>query len=181
MGLITVDYFTALPLGIRSSSMPSTDTIQSLIDVASEQVERYCDRYFLGGAYSDYVPGMDKMKLVLENYPVKSLTAVTYWDELDMTGTVDVVNKLRLYPTKGIVEWVNYADGPFMRGRTYQVDYSAGYVTVPLAVQHATALWTAELLQPNFAGPMDRVPALIPFSSQQIVELLEPYRRRRIG
>jgi hypothetical protein len=181
--LITLDYFKSLPLGIKTSTLEklSDTALNNFIATASEQVRKYCDRQFDVTTITNEPHYTKTMRrLVLEQYPVISLTSISWTDDTGQTGTHDP-SDFRILPG-GIIEWkLTRFPAPFLQGRIYYITYSAGYATIPGPVQHATALWVTELLQPAYAGPSNDAPELVTLTSQQIGELLESYRRRRIG
>lgn len=180
MSLITLNYFKGLPLGINTATLNKlTDAaLEELIETASAQVEGYCNRKFASTSYTDTVYGTNNRRLILKESPATAITSVSWVDDTGQTGTHNA-NLFRILPGS-ILEWKDPVNGPFHSGRLYSVVYTAGYATIPGPVKHAVALWVTELLQPAFAGPSQEAPELVALSSQQIGELLEEYRRKRI-
>lgn len=182
MALIDIEYFKRLPLGINEKAMPQATSLQEFIETASEQVERFCDRKFLSSQRVEDVYGSGEYRLMLDEWPVTALTTVTWVDADGQTGSVDV--SLLRFRESGVVEWVDRANGPWYRSRLYTVTYTAGYALseMPRPIKHAVALWATDLMRPSYAGPSrERPPELVPLTTEQITELLENYRRRRIG
>lgn len=179
MGLIDVDYFMKMPLGIKGPrSYPEAEVLQTYIETASTVVENFCDRVFTEQQFTEVLAGRDSYRLILGQYPVASIDEVTWEDtgSLTMTGTHDA--SLFRAEEWGAVVWKYKGTEQFRAGRLYTVKYTAGYATIPGPVKHATALGVAQLLQPNFAGPNDTVPELVPQTTQMMVDLLDDYRRR---
>jgi hypothetical protein len=56
-----------------------------------------------------------------------------------------------------------------------------GFAEIPTNVQRATALKIAVLLQPQYQGPQEREIFMVTNLEALIVDLLEPYRRERLG
>ena len=82
-----------------------------------------------------------------------------------------------------MIAWKDKTSNTFDFGKTYTVEYNAGFVDVPLPIKKALALQSIEMLQPLFRktnSAMSMVD-LIPNSTELIVEMLEKYRRKRIG
>lgn len=180
--LIDVEYFKRLPLGVNEKSLPALESLQEFIETASEQVERFCDRRFLSAERTEKVWGSDHNELLLDEWPVTALTSVDWVDTSGVTGSVDV-STLR-FKSSGVVEFISRVNGPWRTDRLYTVVYVAGYTmeTMPKPVKHAVALWASDLMRPSYAGPSrERPPELVPLTTEQIGELLENFRRRRIG
>jgi hypothetical protein len=181
MALIDRDYFNMLPLGTTKQMQPYMEAIDTFLETASQQVEAYCERKFELQEHVEVLWGTGRQKLIVDQYPVQSIQSVTYEDDFGGSWSHDP-NYFRVHPS-GVLEWkFPMSQGPWRRDRIYTVTYTAGYDPVPAPIKHATALWATELMRPNFAGPQPERPAeLIPFTTEQIGELLENYRRRRIG
>lgn len=179
MAHITLQEFKDLPLGLKDNIYQRIgDTgLQAFIDTASQQVDNFCNRQLASGSVAQELSGNAAQVLLLREYPVTALTSVTWEDDNGITGTEDVAN-LRVSEA-GVLRWKNPVNGPFLPGRLYTVTYTAGYVTIPGPIKHATALWVTELLQPTFnQGAAGKPTELVALSSEQIGELLEEYRRK---
>lgn len=182
MALIDVEYFKRLPLGINEKAMPTLEALTEFIETASEQVEKFCDRKFLSQSRVEKIWGSDRNEIMVDEWPVTALTSVEWVDTSGVTGTV-TVSDLR-FSEAGVIEWVNEANGPFRSYRLYTVTYTAGYSagSMPRPIKHAVALWAADMMRPAFAGPSrERPPELVPLTTEQIGELLENFKRRRLG
>lgn len=182
MALIDYEYFMRLPLGLNSKAMPPRESIEEFIATASDQVELFCDRKFLSSSRTEEVRGSGLNELLLDEWPVTALTSIDWVDSSGTTGTVDV--SLVRFSESGVLRWINSTNGPWYEDYTYTVVYVAGYALadIPRPVKHAVALWTSDLMRPSFAGPSrERPPELVPLTTEQIGELLENFRRRRIG
>lgn len=181
MALIDREYFDKLPLGLTKQMQPYMESIDTFLETASEQVEMYCERKFALQTHVEQIWGTGRNKLMLDQYPVTGVTSISFEDDYGGNWTVDT-NYVRFHPS-GVLEWkFPISQGPWRRDRIYTVTYTAGFDPVPGPIKHATALWATELMRPNFGGPQPERPAeLVPFTTETIGELLENYRRRRIG
>ena len=191
MGLITVDEFKTLPLGVKGPrALPDADLLEALIETASDAVEDFCERKFLLQSHTEVLRGKDSYRLILKEYPLVSITSVAWEDDTTGgTGTIDTA--LLRADSAGIIEFkrrggINagayYSNLDwFDRGRLYTVTYQAGYAAadMPRPIKHAVGLQVTELLQPNYGGPQQEVPELVPLSSQLIVDLLDPKYKRK--
>ena len=179
MSLITREEFDVLPLGLKRELKEKMGDagIQAFLDTATTQVENFCDRQLELGAVVQELDGNGQLQFLLREFPVASITSVTWEDEVGMTGT-EAASLFRC-TSSGILRWKDPTNGPFWLGRLYTITYQAGYATIPGPIKHATALWATELMQPAFnQGVQGKPTALIELSSEQIGELLEQYRRK---
>lgn len=181
MALIDREYFEKLPLGLTKQMQPYMESIDMFLQTASEQVEAYCERKFELQTHVEQIWGTGRNKIIVDQYPLAGVTSIVYDDNYGGNWAVDA-NYVRFHPS-GVIEWkFPLNQGPWRTDRIYTITYTAGFDPVPAPVKHATALWATELMRPNFAGPQPERPAeLVPFTTEQIGELLENYRRRRIG
>lgn len=191
--LITQAYFNEqmATFGLKASFAPSSEALDTLILEASDWVENYCDRRFASQTVVDvvrppYSPYVDnpwryggQRKLILDNFPVTAVASITWEDDNGQTGTDDPLF-VRII-VGGMLEWKNIYNGPWRNDRLYTVTYTAGYATVPTNVQRAVALKIANLVQPQYQGPQEREVFMVTNLEAMIVDLLEPYRRERIG
>lgn len=178
MALITEDEFRNLPLGIKGPrSIPESDHLSVLLETASDQIEDFCDRQFALQQHTEVLRGKDSFRMLLREYPLVSVDTVTWIDDDEVDGS-HAASLFRVHEY-GLIEFKTRSIDWFDAGRTYTITYTAGYDPIPYPVKHATALQVTELLQPNFGGPQQDVPELVPLSSQLIVELLDPKYRRK--
>ena len=180
---ITAAEFRAVPLGVSLKQI-TDEQLDELISVAQENVEAFCDRHFASAYYTEEWMGDGSTKYITEEYPIISVVTLTQTDPSSGTVTSLDITKLRNMPLQtasGIIELDGYDTvTTFSTAYKYSIYYRAGYTTIPVAIKHATKLWTAELLQPDFAGATTTTPNVIPITTEQITELLIPYKRQRI-
>lgn len=184
MSIIDSNYLRSIPIPIKDSQWDAIgeQQIQGAIDEAEEYLEDYLDRHIASAYYSEKVEGRDRPRIVLEEYPIISVQSIKSYDTKNNEETLQL-NDFIIYADAGMIEWKDKAENIFSTGKTYLVDYQAGYYPVPLTIKKAVALQTVEMLQPVFRktnSSMSMVD-LIPNSTELIVELLEKYRRKRIG
>lgn len=182
MALITADYFNShmKQLGLKSTFSPDADQLVELIDEASEWVENYCRRKLESGEVVEVLRGKGYNRLLLDYWPISAVSSIAYEDDSGASGTVDPAN-VRILGS-GILEFKNPLYGPWYQSRTYTVTYTAGLNPVPTNVKKATALKVVDLFSPQYQGPREaRSVELVTKLEEMIVDLLEPYRRDRLG
>lgn len=184
MSIIDSNYLRSIPIPIKDSQwdMIGEPQIQQAIDEAQEYILDYLDRRIASAYFTDRIEGPGRPRLVLEEYPVTYLQSVYSYDAHNIEYQHDTQEFIVL-AAEGMVEWKDKVENMFARGRTYVINYQAGYYPVPVAIQKALAIQSIEMLQPLFRktnSSMSMVD-LIPNSTEMVVELLERYRRKRIG
>lgn len=164
--------------------------LERLINVASMQIERHCNRKLVSQAHVDTFDGTSSNQLVLPQYPVTAIAGV--W-----------VDQTRAFGSDTQLETSEYSDstedlqqgllrlvsGAFGRGvRNVKVSYTAGYVTISEEAPdlEQACLWLVELM---YRARSDRRlgrqsitkgEESVDYLSQwpvEILTLLEPYRR----
>jgi hypothetical protein len=177
--LITAEYFQEqmATLGLKASFAPSAYNLDTLIQEASDWVEDYCDRKFELQSVTEerYGPSRADARFLADNFPVTAVTSA-YWEDGSFSGTIDV-SEFRVN-SAGVIEWKN---GYFYPGVFYKITYTTGFDPIPSNVRRATALKIAVLLQPQYQGPQEREIFMSTNLDQLIVDLLERYRRERLG
>lgn len=120
---------------------PSSDDalMQVLLDRASADVENYTKRRFEIQSYTEEFNGGND-SLILDNYPVISITSIRDFADPNNPVTVDS-STYTLYPNEGHV--VLSARGFGLPStwafgiRRWEVNYSAGFNTIPLDITQA--------------------------------------------
>ena len=180
---ITAEEFRRVPLGVSTKQMTDED-IEGLIQVAQDNVESLCDRHFASAYYTEEWMGDGSAAFIVEEYPVIQVVTLKQIDPSTLAEINFDVTLLQLFPhdkAAGIIRLDGYDTiTTFSASYKYQIYYQAGYSAIPAAIKHAVKLWTAELLQPDFAGVNNNVPDVIPLTSDQILELTQKYKRIRI-
>lgn len=184
MALIDTDYFrnNMTQLGLKSTFSPESIALDQLITDASDWVVNYLRRVIEPTAIEEVVRGKGYNRLILDQYPIISIESIAYDDDAgSASGVVDLDDVRPLY--NGMIEWKKpYSKGPWRTGRTYTVSYTAGYAEIPSAIKRATALKVVDLFSPQYQGARDsRSVEQVTKLEDLMVDLLEPYRRERIG
>lgn len=115
-------------LGISGTA--DNDLLTSLINAATDFIERYCDRRFLKTTYTNEIyDGNGANKLLLKQYPVVSGAAFTLEkrDSVDNQSSFSTVDSDKYFVknNEGIVEFVN--DIFYKYPQHYRITYQAGY------------------------------------------------------
>lgn len=180
---ITADELKAYPLPVTTAQWGKIgdDQLEIIIGYASERIEDWLDRRLINGNYVERRYGSDLPSIILNNYPITALNGVSSYTSSGAYTSWDT-SLFRVNATAGIVEFNDAARNAFSKGLSWVFDYDAGYDEVPGVVKHATALQTVEMLQPIFRGGREfQEVELITELDEQIVDLLDKYKRRRMG
>lgn len=180
MTLIDNDYFNdqTKTLGLKTSFTPEADVLTVLIGEASDWVENYCRRKFGEQAIVENHWGNGRRRLILNEYPVASVVSITAVNDRGAAATAHETSDVRITPG-GMLELIDVVD-VWHRDRLYTVTYNQP-ATVPGIVKRATALKVVDLLDPMYFPGKQKSAELITSVQEQIVTLLEDYRRERIG
>lgn len=181
MSLIDTDYFNAQTktLGLKTSFTPEADILTVLIEEASEWVEGYCRRQFGAQSIVESKWGSGRRRLILNEFPVATVTTITAVDSRgEATTDVPTTSEVRILPG-GMLEMVDVADVWF-DAYLYTITYTLPD-PVPGPVKRATALKVVDLLDPMYMPGKQKSAELITSVQEQIVTLLEDFRRERIG
>jgi hypothetical protein len=181
---ITVAELKAYPLPVTSSQWQKVgdDQIETVIAYASDHLEDYMDRAIDVTAYTDRIHRGSGFELqMLSVFPVVSLSSAYAIDGSNNRTLIDNA-ELLVDGESGMVEYLNRNRYKFSKYQKYEFNYTAGFSTVPGPLKHATALQTVKMLQPLFRGGSNFSEVeLITELDEQIVELLDYYKRRRIS
>jgi hypothetical protein len=155
------------------------------LQVATANVEQWTERIFEQQTYTEVYRGDGYNTHLVYEYPIISVTSI----KQDTISDVSV--ETIMDPTKLVLDDRNLSVGrieldgfdevtTFSPSSLYTLVYEGGFATLPIAVKHATVLWAAELLRPDYAGVRSDAPEIVPLTTEQITELLGPLRRRRV-
>lgn len=186
MSFITAEELKKFPLPVTDKQWALIDgagayQIAATIATATQHVQNYLERDIESTTYVERIVGRNRDRLMLNNYPVQSITSVTstdvYGNETSYGADYFLVNA-----GSGIIEWVDKFRYTFFPNYIWTVQYTAGYDVIPDTIKHATALQTVNLLQPIFRGGQNfQQVDIVEQLDEQTVDLLERYRRVRIG
>jgi hypothetical protein len=184
---ITPDEYRARFTGAPQRGAKYDDsTLNAYIEIATANVEQYTERCFEWTEWSETFRGDGTATWLAYQYPMQ--TSGDYVPVIEVLTTTGTTEGSIDFATAAVNTTANAAQGrieldvdTFGAGNLYRVTYTAGFAEIPVAVKHATALWVAELMRPDYFPGDGRTPEIIPLSSEQITDLLGPLRRRRIS
>ena len=127
---------------ILQITIGDSDLSNTLINIGSDFIEKYCDRKFIKATYTREVyNGHGWNDLYLNNYPiVEDSVIVESWDTFNNEVSYEFVlnSDYLIYLEEGYI----YKRGPWVKGhQNYRITYQAGYVTtaVPYDLKLACA------------------------------------------
>jgi hypothetical protein len=180
---LTAQEFRAKPLGVSLKQFTDPQ-LDDFIQIATEAVEGFTERIFVKQSYTEKFVGDGSTTFLANNYPLVAVTSLSQATNA-ITPAVTTYDINRLLRTTANDACGRIAlDGlgtitAFSGTSLYTLVYEAGYAAIPMTIKQATALWVAELMQPDYAGAGAGV-EVVPLTTEQIVELLTPHKRRRI-
>ena len=181
--LITYEELRNYPLPVKGSQWDSIgqSMVETTIEYASQNIMDYVDLGIASAYYTERIPGSGTATLMLDQYPLLEVVSVTQLNRLNAAQgwTLDyfVVDT-----GGGMITWADRTRYAFYKDYDYSVYYRAGWLTIPGPIKHAVALQTIQMLQPMFRGGQNFTEIkLIDGVNEEIVDLLEKYKRKRIG
>jgi hypothetical protein len=131
-------------LDIRADDTSQDTRLEFMINAASTLIERYCGRRFALQEYVQICDGKGSDSLVLENYPVTSVSSVHVDSDRDFSGTPEDPTSYAL--VSGFVLRKN--TGVWLAGRgAIRVAYSSGYATIPADVSYACTIIAEDMFR----------------------------------
>lgn len=171
----------ALPVTAAQWQKVGDDQLAIVIGFASDHLEDYMDRTIAIGTYTARLRGAGLWRQMLPLFPIVTLNGVTAYNNVNSPTTYDV-SDFYVDHEDGILEWLDKNRYKWSQGQTYVIEYTSGFSEVPGPIKHAAALQTVKMLQPLFRGGSNFTEVeLITDIDEQVVELLEKYKRKRIG
>lgn len=136
MALITIAEYEIYTQTVIDDGNPSVSGSEAfytfIIDSISDQIERITNRKFNDATYTEKYDGNGQDFLMLNQYPVISLTSVNYVNPLDDATTELSVDDITINNETGEL----YYPFRFAKGRyNVSVVYTAGYTSVPDALK----------------------------------------------
>jgi hypothetical protein len=181
--LITYNDLRRFPLPVKESQWDAIgqSSVETTIEYASQAIIDYLDIGVSSAYYTDRLNGSNRPTLMLEQYPVQSLHSVTSYDPSGV-GTSLTITDFGVDTGPGIIYFLDRTKNNFYGSNNYSVYYRAGWDVVPGPIKHSVALQTIQMLQPMFRGGQNFGEVkLIEGLNEEIVDLLERYKRKRIG
>lgn len=178
---------------LKISGESEDSIIESMINRASSWANSYTQRLLLSRTNTDYYDGDGTGTLILNQYPVTTLTSL--YDDVDRAfgaGTaIDVSSNVVLDGNNGLIRLFNQAVA-FNKGiLNVKAVYTAGYTlaTVPASIQEAVLLYVGNSYRSQYLGQRfgttsehvgDRSTTYSNDEAMnQIKALLNPYRSER--
>lgn len=122
------------------------DLLAHLIAAASTAIEQHCRRTFLSQTFTEVYDGDGTQELLLDQFPVASLTTVTITDSDGTEYDIDV-DQFRIREADGLIKFRPDADADFTSFpddfQNVEIVYVAGYTDIPEDVQEACILTVA--------------------------------------
>lgn len=180
----TADDYRAIASGAPHRQY-SDAQLDYYLQVATANVEQWTERIFQQQTYTETFVGDGSATHLVYEYPIISVTSLQE-DTIAASPVTTVMDETALVLSdrnlgSGRIELDGTDDvSAFSPSALYTLSYSGGFVEIPIAVKHATCLWAAELLRPDYAGVRSDAPEIVPLTTEQITELLGPLRRRRV-
>lgn len=171
-----------LPVSVAQWAKVGDDQLVTVIGHASDHLEDYMDRKILPANYTDRRRGTGLYFMNLQNYPVTALSSAYAYNGLGGDPTPWDTSEFYIYGDAGSIEFLNRGRHKFYTDVTWIFNYTAGFTEVPGPIKHATALQVVKMLQPLFRGGAQFVETeLIADIDEQVMEMLDYYKRRRAG
>lgn len=175
--------------------------ITRLINVASERIEKHCDRHFEQATYTEKYRGNNRQLLRLNQYPVTAVASVTVSESAVDSGDYEILTEEGMLYNENLWTWSGYQAGLVGEDvgskRNIEVQYTAGYVlpkdetdgppavvrTLPYDLEQACIMLVAYYIKTDIdhystvfaeSGNAISRPTKMP---PHVVELLKPYRR----
>lgn len=146
--------------------------IEILINAASNAIETYCRRTFKANTYTDIKDGTGNTKLILKNYPIKSITSLKIYDSLVTDFTFEGDNGI-VYRKSG---WP-------LDEKNIEINYTSGYDVIPDDIELACIYLIKSLINEEQNKQSERigdysVTYVVTESNMPRVckSLLDPYR-----
>lgn len=118
-----------------------TTLLTNLIEAASDLVDNYCDQSFTSASATEYYDGTGHEWLIVNRVPITAITSLTITDDSNTDNTIST-SDLRYEATTGKISFkpvVSSAYDYFLPGfQNITIVYTAGYTTIPEAIQEAT-------------------------------------------
>lgn len=135
-------------MGIPSSNTTQDNLIIRKINQATLMIERYTGRKFKAADYVEYYDGGGGNELTLRNYPVNSVTSMSYRNVSDNEDDFTVYDTEDYFidATAGRIK----SNGRYWGGfDTWKIAYNAGYDVIPADLAEACASLAAYLANAN--------------------------------
>jgi uncharacterized phiE125 gp8 family phage protein len=181
--LITYAELRRYPLPVKENQWDAMGQshVETIIEYASQAIMDYVDLGIASAYYTDTVSGMGRSSVVLDQYPVQSLHSVTSYNQAGTSLSL-MLGDFAVDSSAGIIYFRDRSRNAFYHNYGYEIHYRAGWDIIPGPIKHAVALQAVQMLQPMFRGGQNFTETkLIDGINEEIVDLVEKYKRKRIG
>lgn len=126
-------------MDFASSTYPTADQVATWITEESDEINTLSGRNWGSTAYSEIIDYQGEQLITLKNAPVISVTSLLYstaalgTDTYGLTSTAVAEEDYSLYSEDG--EIVILGDVPYPGRKSAQINYTAGYATIPPRIQ----------------------------------------------
>lgn len=138
----------------RDLSTDNQNVLKDIINSISQAIRDYCGHSIEEETLTEYYDGHGERLLILNNYPIVSVTSVTrYKDDTARTQVVVASGEYRIDSVSGelIMDPINYVDSAvWVKGElNYKIVFKSGYATanIPESLKHACEVWVSIAFQ----------------------------------
>lgn len=119
--------------------------VEFAINSASEQIKSFCSRNFKESTYTEVFDGQNADLIIPKHYPITSIASIKFGSPTTFSSTDPLQADCYSFDE----EYIYLMDGVLTpRGRgLVQVVYTAGYSTIPFAIQQACIIQAQYLLK----------------------------------
>lgn len=138
---------------LTGHSTPTAGTITQAIEGLSVLFESLTDRVFSSTAYTEYHDGDGTAEIIVENYPMISVTSLHIDGAREFGATTLVAAAdYSVYLSDGLINLHGYVT---VRGsKTIKLIYVAGYATIPADIDDVIAQAAAQLIMREEQGQL---------------------------
>ncbi len=156
-------------------------TVNALITAVTFAISKYCRRNFDEQTYEERYTGEGETKLLLRHFPIISVASITV-DDVAVDAADYIIDAAR--------GWLFRSCGWHSLDYGIEIEYDAGWSSVPEDIQEACAAWVAALYWQTKKNPFlmntfsattgNTYSALKENMPNHVKTILDPYRDRKI-
>ena len=152
MGLILNNSAFFYKMNLQSADLSYID---ALIEVATAQIEKYCNRIFAAATYAETLHGTGQNQIFIRNPPINTLTSVQF--VADTTTTVTTSGNFVYKINEGEIRWdtnnvtsTSEYVGSFRAGyNNIIVNYDGGFTIIPDVIKYVCAEMVGQMFSPE--------------------------------
>jgi hypothetical protein len=139
------------------------EVIDALIEVASELIEKYCERTFARATFTEVINGSGDEYIILRNIPIESITSIAFRNQC--TGEEETVDgdEFTVNEKLGTVYWNEYSEstsefnGSWPEAqKNITAIYIGGYSDIPMPVQMVCAQMVESMYDPKLSAGIEK-------------------------